>query len=252
MLKLQDEDKPEVPTIPPGFQPVDTLPSKYKCYPKGTRLYARPLKVLELKQLATMSEETADEVINSVLARSTIGLDVGDLVVADKIFLIMWQRANTYKGDEFSISYVCPDCGKEDKYKFDVVQTSVSDVVDDYDYDKEYEVDGHKICLDQARVKSVSLVKEYLTNNPDADKDILASIAFRVRKVDGHEVGLAEAYEFCVNLSPAGFVKLNGLCTQTEMLIDPVVHVKCNNCAKEVPVRVSFRPDFFIPAYTGW
>ena len=110
MLKLQDEEKPEVPTIPPGFQPVDTLPSKYKCYPKGTRIYARPLKVLELKQLATMSEETADEVINSVLSRSTIGLDVGDRVVADKIFLVMWQRAHTYKGVEFSISYVCPDC----------------------------------------------------------------------------------------------------------------------------------------------
>ena len=255
MLKLAEEKKNEevkMDEIPKGWYPIEILPSKYRVYPKGTRILSRPLNVLEVKHLATMTDSTADGVINDVLKGSVMGIDYRDLVIADKVFIIMWQRAQTYRGDEFAIKYVCPECGEEGKYEFDISQVSIEDIPDDYSADKDFDIDGHKIRLEQPRVKDVERVKLWLADNPDADPEILGNIAYRIWMVDGEVVDLGKAYEFVVNLPPSAFVKLNGLCAKTEISIDPTVEVKCKHCERQVPVGVSFRPDFFVPAYTGW
>ena len=259
MLKLAEENerKPQaettpLETIPKGYHYVNILPSKYRCYPQGTKIFSRPLKVLEIKHLATMNEETADMVIDEVLRDSVQGIDVNDLVVADKIFIIMWQRAQTYRGDEFSIPFTCPVCGHEGRYTFDITRVEIDDVVDDFSMDTEYDIGGRKVQLDQPRVKDLAETKKYTMEHPDADVEILTSIAYRIWKIDGNEVSLDEAYHFTVDMNPADFVKLNGICAKTEMKVKPTVMVKCEKCEKEVPARVSFRPDFFIPSYRGW
>lgn len=255
MLKPMDEQKkpePVVDEVPKGYYLIPELPSKGTVYPEGTKIYSRPLTVLELKHLATMTEQTADGVINEVLKGSVKGIDYRDLVVADKIFIIMWQRSNTYKGDRFGIEYVCPACGERDKYDFDSSMVEIPDVADGYSPDREYDLGSAKVQLEQPRVRDVSRVVEFMEKHPDADADILGKIAYRIWKVDGNEIGLEEAYDFCVNLPAPDFVKLNGVCAETEISINPVVNVVCKHCSKAVPIGVSFRPDFFVPEYTGW
>lgn len=248
----EKKTEPEVQNeIPKGYYYVDTLPSRYRCYPKGTKIYTRPLKVLELKHLATMTEETADMVINDVLKNSVIGINYEDLVIADKIFIIMFQRANTYRGDEFSIPFTCPECGHKGKYSFDISMVSIDDVDEEYSLEKAYEIGEHLVQIDQPRIRDLNKTKTLLAERSDVDLDILTTIAYRLWKIDGKEVSLGEAYDFVVDMNPGDFVKLNGICAKTEMKILPVVEVKCESCGKEVPVRVSFRSDFFIPPYRG-
>ena len=241
--------EPKVEEIPKGWLYVDHLPSEGKCYPKGTKILSRPLKVLELKHLATMTEDNADMVIDNVLKESVLGINYEDLVVADKIFLIMWQRSNTYRGDEFNIPFVCSECGHEGKYKFDVPALGFTGISEDYSMDTEYQIGEHKVQLDQFRIKTKIIMDNYVKEHPDVDIEILAGIAARIWKLDGQEVDLPTAYEYVVNMEPGDFVKLNALCEKTVMTLSPVVDVKCESCGKEVPVRVSFRGDFFLPSY---
>ena len=86
------KQEPQVEEIPKGWLYVDHLPSEGKCYPKGTKILSRPLKVLELKYLATMTEDNADMVIDNVLKESVLGINYEDLVVADKIFLQLTKK----------------------------------------------------------------------------------------------------------------------------------------------------------------
>ena len=254
MLKIAEETKetPKVDEIPIGWYRADVLPSKYLAYPPGTQILFRPLTVLEVTPLATMTSDNADSVINAVLKSSTRGIEIEDMVIADKIFLIMNERANTYKGDRFALDYVCPECGTEGKYEFDIAMISMDDVKEGWTLDTEYDIDGHKVKLDQPRVKDLERTRKYLLEHIEADNEILSKIAYRIWSIDGKEVDIDEAYQFSINLPPSDFVKLNGICGDTEMTLDPTVKVKCTHCGKEVPQRVSFRPDFFVPEYTGW
>ena len=61
-------------TTDPNYYEILGLPSKMKFYPEGTKLYGRPLKVLEIKQLAAINEDNADSVINSILRRTIKGI----------------------------------------------------------------------------------------------------------------------------------------------------------------------------------
>jgi len=239
-----------VEEIPKGWLYIDWLPSNFKCYPKGTKILSRPLKVLELKHLATMTEKTSDMVIDNVLKDSIMGINYEDLIIADKLFIIMWQRANTYQGDQFSIPFTCPECEKEGKYLFDPSKLSFSDIPEDYSPDKEYDIGGHKVQLDQFRVKTKALMTAFVQENPSVDVDILASNAVRIGKLDGQEVDIATAYNFVINMPPADFIKLNGICEKTAIKVFPIVEVKCESCGKEVPVMVSFTSEFFLPSYS--
>ena len=239
-----------VEEIPKGWLYIDWLPSNFKCYPKGTKILSRPLKVLELKHLATMTEKTSDMVIDNVLKDSVMGIDYEDLLIADKLFIIMWQRANTYQGDEFSIPFTCPECGHDGKYTFNPSKLSFSDVPEDYSPDKVYKIGDHNVQLDQFRIKTKAMVNQFVLEDNTVDIDILTSVAVRIGKLDGNDVDLRTAYDFVVNMDPKDFIKLNDICEKTAIKVFPVVEVKCESCGKEVPVMVSFTSEFFLPSYS--
>ena len=98
---------------PMGFFPIVDLPSRYKLYPKGTKIFGRPLRVLEVKQLSQMGEDNSGTVINSVLKSATVGFNVNELLVSDKVYILFWLRANTYRDSGYRVDFECLKCGKE-------------------------------------------------------------------------------------------------------------------------------------------
>jgi hypothetical protein len=74
----------------PNYWAINGLPSNYLLYPKGTQILGRPLKVLEVKKLSSINEENADFIINDILKRTIKGINIDNLLVADKLFIILW------------------------------------------------------------------------------------------------------------------------------------------------------------------
>ncbi len=119
-LKMTDVDNNVVKTKPVEFDktvinndsksnylPIEDLPSKYRLYPEGTKILARPLKVDEVKLLASMDENNYNFVMNDILKRTVKGIDVNDILVDDKHFIIFWLRANTYKNSGYELEFFC-------------------------------------------------------------------------------------------------------------------------------------------------
>lgn len=255
-LKLDDveviQSKPvneKIEKTPEGFYKIDGLPSKGKMYPEGTIIYSRPLKILEVKQLSTINEENFNEIINSVLSKTVIGIEVEDLVVADKLFIIFWQRANTYKGDAFSIEHTCNLCNTKGEYNFEVSQLTIKDAPDDFDPDKEIELpSGVKMKVNQLTVKTENIADKFLKENPDADVDLVA-ISSVITEINGEEGPININYDKILNMQPADILSLINKYNKIEISLEPTLKVACSNCGGQAETPVSFHGQFFLPEY---
>jgi len=88
--------------------PHDVLPSSGNGY--DGQLEGRPLNATEIKSLSTMNQKNSEALVDSVLKVAIRGVPFESLKIADKMFLLMWLRQNTYKRTGYTMNYECPDC----------------------------------------------------------------------------------------------------------------------------------------------
>ena len=69
-----------------GFHEITELPSKFKLYPENTKIYAKPLDVLQNKDLTTINDSNINNIMTKVLRRSIKGISIQDLLVVDKLY----------------------------------------------------------------------------------------------------------------------------------------------------------------------
>lgn len=266
---------PEEPQIPNDYHEISGLPSKGKLYNKEAKIYARALKILEIKQLTNMDEENYGFIIDNVLQRTTIlhNLDYQDMLIADKLFIIFWQRANTYQGDGFSIDFACSKCidlkviedqqnGVESteeslreasvsKYDFSVENLQLTDIKEDYNPNTEIELKGcgsvvtmfqHTVATEKV-IGKIKMTEEI----PNVDLDIL-NLASVISSIDGKPVDIKTAYAFIIDdITPPDFIVLEKYKTEYDININPSLEVTCKKCGGEVEAPLTFRPDFFLP-----
>ncbi len=268
-------DLPETPQIPNDFHEITGLPSKGKLYNKETKIYARALKILEIKQLTNMDEDNYGFIIDNVLQKTTIlhNVDYQDLLVADKLFIIFWQRANTYQGDGFSVDFACSKCidnkviedqqngiesteeslreASVSKYDFSVENLQLTDIKEDYDPNTEIELKGcgKTVTMYQHTVATEKMIGKIKISEeiPNADLDIL-NLASIISSINGKPVDIKTAYAFIVDdITPPDFIVLEKYKTEYDININPTLEVTCNKCGGEVEAPLTFRPDFFLP-----
>lgn len=238
---------------PAGFFEIKGYPSKGKLYPKGTQIFSRPLKILEVKQLTTIDENNFDSVINNVLSSTVKGIEIDELCPADKMFIIFWQRANTYKGDGFSVDFKCNRCNTESKYDFDITNLVLTDIPDDYNLDDVIILPDskHKIKARQIIVKDERLIKSFLENPETADYDTdLLSVAAIIETVNGNTLSLKDKYLMLTDeLSIIDSMYLMTTYKKNEISIEPNLKVECKTCGESAETPITFRPDFFLPEF---
>tara|TARA_R110001592_G_scaffold175795_1_gene415144 strand:- start:554 stop:1354 length:801 start_codon:yes stop_codon:yes gene_type:complete len=241
---------PEVSEIPNGYFQIESLPSKFKLYPDDTKIFSRPLKILEVKQLSMINEENFNEIINSVLSKTIIGIKVDDLIVADKLFIIFWQRANTYKGDSFAIDFKCSECGANSKYNFDIAALNIRDISDTYDPNTIVELPESKIKLTfgQMTVRTEKEADAFLKRKKTADDDMVA-IASIITSIDNAQSYIASTYDWLIELGVADIMYLTNAYHKVEIGLDPILNVTCGECGGSAETPISFRADFFLPEY---
>jgi len=264
-LKFEDVDDNEIESkkeresvkenIPAGFYEITGVPSKMKLYPEGTKIYSRPLKILEIKQLSSMNDMNYNSIMNSVLKKTVKGIDVDDLVIADKLFIIFWQRANTYKGDGFSVPFACDKCGEDSQYDFGISNIEMEDIKDEYDpnYELVLPESGTKIKLSQMRVRDERLVERFMQQNrsEELDEDLL-TIAALITSMNGKDNTLRNKYEFLTEkLSVRDNLELGKHYKKYEISIKPLLKVTCKQCGGQATTPITFRRDFFLPNYSA-
>ena len=235
-----------------NYWPIDNLPSKFRLYPKGTKIFARPLKVLEVKMLSSLTNDNFHHVITEVLKKSVRGIDIDKLLVSDKLFIIFWLRANTYKNSGYTVDFSCDICHTESTYEFEIDNLDIIDIKDDYDPNNIIKLpqSGDEIATKQLTIRDENNVKNFLTRNKrsltEFDEEIL-TLANLIKTINGKEESLTTKYDYIVEMGPIDFGKIESYLNHYDMGISPIMNVTCKNCGGLADLAVSFRSDFFVP-----
>ena len=234
--------------------PIDNLPSQYKLYPEGTKILGRPLKVQEIKMLSTLNEDNVNFVLNDVLGRAITGIRVEDLIIADKLYIIFWLRANTYKDSSYKIDFKCPDCGTKDKYEFQLDALKIKYLSEKYNETEARQLpSGRTAKIKQMRISDEIRVANFEKANASSlqsfDTDFL-HIAAVITEVDNKKVGIIEAYDFISKATPEDYAYIISYMNFYDLGVDPETPVSCKKCGGQTAVAVTFRPDFFVPKYS--
>jgi hypothetical protein len=233
---------------------ISDLPSKYRLYPAGTKLYGRPLKVLECKKLTTLNENNYGTIIRDILSKAITGLPVDELLVSDKIYLIFWLRANTYTNANFTIPYVCDACKKTSDYFFGVDSFEVQYLDDSIGEVLELELleSKAKMVFEFQRIKHEDRVRRFLDNMKTSmrkfDEEIV-TIASMVKTINGVESTIGQACDYISSLSAEDYAYLHSYILHIDFGISPYIETRCKHCGGTNSVQVNFQPEFFVPKF---
>jgi len=252
----QETQKMQKPVEPsePNMMVVEGLPSRGIFYPNGTVIKARPLKVIEVKKLSTLNETNADHIINDIVRRATTGIAVDDLLVADKLYIVFWLRANTYNEAGYTIEFKCSRCEQDSSYEFSLNNLDVKYLPENANKNSLQVLlpDGTEIVWSLPRVRDERQKTKFHTSFetllPEIDDEILAQ-AVNIDTINGKDVDLLEKYNWLINLKTTHYSILLTEMEKFECGIKPILNVTCKKCGGTAPVAVTFRDEFFLPRY---
>jgi len=235
-----------------NFWKINGLPSKGKFYSAGTEILGRPMKVLEVKKVSSLGEENGDFILNDIVRRTTTGIVHDDLYVADKLYILFWLRANTYRDSGYVVPFICQKCEKKSEYHFELDNLEVQQISDDFDPNKEIKLINDTITYDYLRIKDELFIDRFKELNyntvGDIDDELLA-MAQMIKTINGKEQTLLQKYHWIIELEPGDYSYLRTYMEKKGMGIKPFVNITCKQCGGTAAVAVSFRSDFFIPEY---
>jgi len=233
--------------------PIEGIPTDYRLYPVNTKIYGRPLTVKEVKLLAGMNDTNYAFIISEILQNAISGIDINELYVADKLYILFWLRANTYKNEGYSTEYVCSHCGAKNHYLFTMDKLTVVTLTDkEFDPNNEIKLLNVEdtITINFPKVKDENKVNQMIKMNKNLDEDIL-SMASMIKTINGQEMSLKYVYEYLNQLSVEDFAFIKSYLEEFDIGISPVIPAKCSNevCGEENLMEVRFQPEFFLPKY---
>jgi hypothetical protein len=100
-------------------QVVD-LPSKGKFYREGANVVVSPLTFEDEERILHSKGKGAD-IINLIIDKCVKGVNIGELLQIDKLFLLMKVREVSY-GSIYKFTLACPACAEEIRTEIDVAK----------------------------------------------------------------------------------------------------------------------------------
>ena len=237
-----------------NYWEIKNLPSLNKLYPDGTRILGRPLKVLEVKKLSSLGDGNAEFIINDILRKTIKGINVDNILIADKLFLVMWLRSNSFKDSSYRVDFHCDKCEKDSDFHFDVdSDLEVQHLSNEYDPDKSLRLStGQTIKIKFLTIEDSNKVERFKEVNKgsfmEIDSEIL-TIAAMISEIDGEEVSLLRKYEFVIGSSPQDFSYIVSYIEKFGMGLKPYMNVKCTKCGGISQMAITFHQSFFLPSY---
>jgi len=240
----------------PNVWEIEGLPSRGKMYPDGTKLFGRPLKVVEVKKLSSMTDVNANYVVNDVIKRSITGINVDDLLIADKLFLIFWLRANTYRENGFLIDFECQHCKEKGEFNFTLNNLDVTYLPDDWSDDQmTFSIpNGDELTIHLLTVAEEQYATKFKISYENILKEIddeILSVALMINSINGKEESLLDRYNYVISdkVGPQNYAYIVSYIKQYDCGVTNVLKVKCEKCGGDSLTAISFREEFFLPEY---
>ena len=148
--------------VPSEATVVVDLPSKGKAYSNYTGVRVTPLTFKDEYNILVARNSEADP-INSIIESCTKGVNPNELLLFDKLYLLMKIREVSY-GPEYEFETICPSCKKTVETKIDITKLPVEEVPDEFS-------DVLEVMLPVTKVKAVVRYRrssdEMFMDNPE-------------------------------------------------------------------------------------
>lgn len=229
---------------------VDELPSKGRLYSEDIKIYGRRLKVKEVKKLAFMTDYDMEDIIKEVLKSAIKGINIDDLYDDDKLYLIFWLRANTYREPGYRISFFCSNCNTESTYDFQLENLSIKYIKDDNNYNIVLS-NGDEIKLKNIQIKDRERIKNFKIKHTNFKIDSeLLELASMIETINDENRDLMNRYDYISNkIDAIDYAKIETRKDEISFGINYLMNVTCSNCKGVSETGVTFRKEFFIPKY---
>ena len=238
-----------------NYWDITDLPTMYRLYPTGTQLTARPLKVLDVKKLTSINDENGDTIVNDILRKCVRGIDVSEIYSADKMYLLLWLRANSFRDNNYIVGYQCSVCEQESSYHFTIDKVNVDYLSDTYVPDTITSLsNGDDITFKFLQIKDEMAISSFHTrygnifanSGEDIDDELLA-ISYMIKTINGNPLDDVKRYTYLLNMSPEDFSKITTTLNIDNVGVKSYMNVECEKCGGESHVGITFLPDFFLP-----
>ena len=255
--EFQEPKEEKIITRDSNFLPVEGIPTDYKLYPEGTTIYARPLTVKEVRFISTMNESNYSFVINEILKATVKGIEIDELYSADKLYILFWLRANSYKNEGYNSEYSCVHCGTKNSYLFTMDKLNVITLEGkDFDPNKPIKLlnSDDVVTISFPKIKDENKVLHMLKQSKNTtialDEEIL-SLASMVTSINEQAMSLKYVYDYINNMNVEDYAFLKSYIEDNEIGVSSVVKTNCKNesCQEENLIEVRFQPEFFLPKY---
>lgn len=255
---------------------MDDLPTKGKLY-GGKEIYLRNFKVIEIKRLSTVDENTANDVINDIMSKLVKGVEFEQIAAVDKIALLFYVRMNTFPDPKYKINFTCtnmvPDeeggereCGHQNQLFFTANDLEIKQLDDSFTMDDlrfnlpngdEIRWRLPVVADEKNIIQAVNQIKIDFESHKDykdieVDSDIVA-YAFVITMINGNELSVADKYLYITEvLTPQDFVVLTDeMNNKYDIGVNTMIKTTCSKCGGRVSVPVMFSSEFFLPQYTS-
>lgn len=251
MKSIREENQQPVHNIKSGPEKFlinkDMLPSRGRYY--KSEIYARKLTAIEMKNLSKVRKDTVNPVFNQIIASAISGIDLGDIMINDKLWLIYFLRSITYDDVPIKVIGTCQSCGKTHVHEFCLKDLDVIYAEEEMPADLELP-NGDKVTVRFPTIETEIEINR-TKNNPafveDIDEETM-TIASHITSINGSSVGIYEAYEYFArgNGSAKEFARLTNYLKKYAFGARPISTYTCS-CGEEVQVEVPMTREFFLP-----
>jgi len=214
------------------------MPSKCKFYDSdSTTLKVRPMTFADEKKVMSNANVNKDT-LNLLVDRCVKGIKVNDLLIIDKLFLVMKIRELSY-GGTYKATVPCPDCNHDNNVAFDISILNVNYIDDDLENPREITL---PVIEKKVKVKMPTVGDEKYLKNFDLVSDNLWRF---VVEIDGFEKPtiISKVVSKLPIKDIHTIVKALGT---SDYGLDSQVRLVCNNCSKHSMMELPITSDFFM------
>tara|TARA_R100000234_G_scaffold119820_1_gene103893 strand:+ start:416 stop:1171 length:756 start_codon:yes stop_codon:yes gene_type:complete len=217
-------------------QVVD-LPSRGRFYKDGANVVVSPL-TFEDEERILYSKGKGNDVINLIIDKCVKGVNIGELLQIDKLFLLMKVREVSY-GSVYKFNLACPSCAEEIRTEIDVANDlNVNYLPDDIE-------DPRVIELPKLGVEAVVRFPRNKEESLLTDPDGLAKNIYKfVVSVGGVEdpVFVAKAIK---RMHIVDVKTIVSEINKGEFGLDPRFTFECPSCGHNTMMEVPLDASFF-------
>jgi len=216
-----------------------TVPSGGKIYFGGKEgpVTIRPIKFGDEKDIATAGRGPEFNAANFLLEKCVLNVDAQDLLIIDKLYLLLKIREISY-GNDYKVTVICNHCFSENKLNLEIDKLAVEPVPEDFDlFDIEVDLKGIK---KKARVSAPQVSEERYLYSKNAQTDLWRF----VNSIDGNNTKGIIA-KVIPQLPIADVHRIINALALSDYGVQPQIKYSCDTCEKQSVVTLPIDENFF-------